>query len=102
VLILPVLEKFDFSFDPYNLLPLDEKWTVYPTTRVSDVWGVLEVSDGALFVREGGRIVRVVVTAPADANARPFRGDGWTLELAPGWTLAAGERKGDFVLRKGE
>jgi hypothetical protein len=120
VLFLPVLEKFDFSFDPYNLLPLDEKLTIYPTTRVSDVWGVLEVSDGALFVREGGRIVRVVVTAPADANASPqrpapsgaglrptlsgavLRGDGWTLELAPGWRLAVGEHKGDFVLRKSE
>jgi hypothetical protein len=102
VLILPVLEKFSFSFDPYNLLPLDAQWTIYPTTRVTDVWGILEVSDGALFVREGGLIVRVVVAAPTDANARPLRGAGWTLELAQGWTVAAGERKGDFVLRKRE
>jgi hypothetical protein len=102
VLVLPVREKFSFSFDPYNLLALDEQRTVYPTTRVTDEWGILEVSDGALFVREGGLIVRVVVAAPADANARPLRGDGWTLELAPGWTLAPGERKGDFVLRKSE
>jgi hypothetical protein len=110
VLVLPVLEKFSFSFDPYNLLPLDEQRTVYPRTRVTDVWGILEVSDGALFVRDGGLIKRVVVAAPVDANARPpfgsaqgkLRGDGWTLELAPGWTVAPGERKGDFVLRKRE
>ncbi len=102
VLILPVLEKFSFSFDPYNLLVLDEQRTVYPTTRVSDVWGILEVSDGALFVREGGLITRVVVAAPADANARPLSGEGWTLELAAEWIVAAGERKGDFVLRRSE
>jgi hypothetical protein len=110
VLVLPVLEKLSFSFDPYNLLPLDEQRTIYPTTRVTDVWGILEVSDGALFVRGSAGITRVVVAAPVDANARPpfgsaqgkLRGDGWTLELAPGWTLAPGERKGDFVLRKSE
>jgi hypothetical protein len=102
VLIFPVLEKFNFSFDPYNLLALDAQRTIYPTTRVTDVWGILEVSGGTLFVREGGRIVRVVVAAPVDANARPLRGEGWTLELATGWTLAPGERKGDFVLRKSE
>lgn len=110
VLIFPALEKFSFSFDPYNLLPLDAQWTIYPTTRVTDVWGILEVSDGALFVHEGGLITRVVVAAPVDANARPpfgsaqgkLRGEGWTLELAPGWTVAAGERKGDWVLRKSE
>jgi hypothetical protein len=32
----------------------------------------------------------------------PIQGDGWTLELNPGWTLIPGERKGDYRLGKNE
>ena len=41
------------------------------------------------------------VPAPSDPEARPLRGDGWTLELADGVTVvpAAGGRAGDLTLR---
>jgi hypothetical protein len=41
----------------------------------------------------------VVITAPTDASASPVKGDGWTLELKPGWKLAPDARKGDYVLQ---
>lgn len=101
VLILPLGEHVSYSFDPNNLLPLDNLGTIYPTLRISDAWGVLEVGGGALFVRDRDRPSRVQVPAPPDTTARPIQGEGWTLQLAEGWRMeAATERKGDYVLKK--
>jgi hypothetical protein len=96
VLLLPVLASFNFSFDPNTVVPIDETRTAYPTLRVTDEWGILEVTDGALLVRDAGRIVRVVVEAPSTTAASGhLEGNGWKLELAPGWKLVGAERRGD-------
>jgi hypothetical protein len=100
VLVIPVADSFNYSFNPNNLVPLENLGTFYPTARVTDDWGVLEVSDGALMVRENNNIKRIQVSAPADSKAQPLQGKGWKLELKAGWTLAPGERSGDFVVRK--
>jgi hypothetical protein len=99
LVIFPVSDRFSYSFNPNNVFPLDDRAVVYPTIRVSDSWGVLEVSRGALLLREDGRVTRLQVSAPADPQARPLSGEGWTLALAPGWTLVPGPRAGDFALR---
>ncbi|HEX6625111.1 MAG TPA: hypothetical protein VF064_15475 [Pyrinomonadaceae bacterium] len=84
-----------------NLVPLEGVGTVYPTATVTDAWGTLEVSDGALMIHgPGGRITKVYLSRPADPAARPLKGEGWTLQLNPGWTLAPGPRDGDHVLKK--
>lgn len=36
------------SFDPRNIIPVEDKGTVYPQIRVTDNWGILEVTKGAL------------------------------------------------------
>jgi hypothetical protein len=90
------LQKVGVQFDPRTLQPLDEAGIVYPEIRISDVWGILQVSKGAL-VR--GQWAAVVVTAPSDANVTPVKGDGWALELKPGWKLTAGVREGDYLLQ---
>lgn len=104
VLSLPVAEEFNFSFDPNGVIPLDDTTSAYPTLRVTDVWGVLEVSDGALIVRDQNRFVRVVVEAPKDATGKmgEIEGSGWKLSLKPGWVLAKGERAGDLRVAKKE
>ena len=68
--------------------------------QVSDEWGILKTAGGFLLVRQAGHVVRVHVPAPADADQRPMKGDGWTLELQEGWQVAPGDRKGDLVLKK--
>lgn len=102
VLVLPLSGEIGLSFDPYAVVSLGGTGTVYATLRVTAPWGILEVSGGALVTNKEGKMAHVCVPAPADPSARPLRGDGWKLELTPGWTLAPGERKGDFVLRKSE
>lgn len=97
VLVLPLL-MMKIQFDPRNLEPLGDLGTVYPTATISDGWGTLKVTGGCL-VKEGFLRSRVVVPVPADPNARPVAGDGWTLDLKDGWEIAPGERQGDYVVR---
>lgn len=98
VLRFQVMEKFDFSFDPNQVIPLDDNITIYPTLRVTDVWGVLEVSDGALMKREQGKFIGVAVEAPKGAIGKSgaIEGPGWKLTLSRGWRLAESEREGDL------
>jgi len=101
VLVLPVGLEFNYTFDPNAVLALDDKLTLYEgEIQVTDAWGLLKTTEGALFARENGRIVRVQVPAPTDATKVPLVGKGWTLELKPQWKLAAEGRPGDFVARK--
>jgi hypothetical protein len=97
---LPLTGKFQYSFDPNTLVPLDDARTVYPTLRVSDEWGILDVANGALMVREKGIVGKVFVSAPKDTSIRPLISEGWTLQLNPAWSLIAGVRKGDYVIQK--
>lgn len=97
VLILPLTKEVQYSFNPNNLQPVGEIGTVYPTLRVSDAWGILTVTGGAMMTPNRDA-VRVPVSA--DLKKRPPQGEGWTLQLNEGWRLEAGERKGDYVLKK--
>jgi hypothetical protein len=97
VLILPLSKDVDYSFDPNNVIGIDSLNTVYPTMRLVDAWGILEVTDGAWLIRGGnGLLVRAQVPAPQSGAAAPLQGEGWTLRLTQGWKIVAAERRGDF------
>lgn len=101
ILMLPVGNEFNYSFDPNAVVAVDESSTLYNgKVQVTDDWGILQSSDGVLMVRQGGRIVRVQVPAPVEANARPLKADHWTLELKGGWTVAPVSRPGDLIVQK--
>jgi hypothetical protein len=91
--------KMNIQYDPRGLVALDSLGTVYPTIRVSDVWGILAVTKGGLLASNWRQIQ---VPAPADIAARPLVGDGWTLELNDGWKVVKGERQGDYTLEPGK
>jgi len=96
VLRIP-LTRPNVSFDPNALEPVPGLGTVYPTMELADAWGRLTVTGGALLATDWSA---VTVTAPG-ATAAPsgtVRGDGWTLELSPGWRVAPGPRAGDATL----
>jgi phage tail protein X len=100
VLVIPAAGSFNYSFNPNNLVPLDDTGTVFPTMRVTDDWGILEVSDGALMIRSAGAVKELHVAAPSNSESRPISGDGWKLELNAGWTITPGQRKGDYVVSR--
>jgi len=100
ILILPATSEINYSYDPNELQPLGDIGTVYPTLKVSDAWGTLTVTGGALMSRKENRLTIIYVPAPADTNTTQLKGDGWQLELKAGWMVGAGDRKGDFVVRK--
>ena len=85
--------SMQIAFDPGKIIALPPHGSVYPTLRVVEAWGVLEVRDGALIDDNWSG---VVVVAPPSADA--VEGPGWTLALNPGWGLEAGERVGDYRL----
>jgi hypothetical protein len=96
VLMIPI-QSMQFQFDPRDIQPLDDLGKVYPRMKMSDSWGILNVTGGALIASGWSR---VVVPAPSDPTARPLAGDGWTLELDSGWTVRAAKRKGDYILKR--
>src|SRR5690606_19358964 len=91
VVVLP-LDKASFQFNPQTLAALDGVGTVYPTLRLRDAWGELVVDGGAALVH-ADRKRAVVARAGSDER---LAGEGWTLSLASGWTLAPGQRDGDL------
>ena len=96
LLILPVV-SMDFQFDPRDIHPLDDLGQVYPKMKITDAWGILQLTGGALIASDW---TRIVVPAPSDVSARPLTGDGWTLELKADFELRAGKRQGDFVVKR--
>lgn len=96
VLEFPKAGELRRSFNPNNLVPLGESGTVYPTGTFRSRWGTLQVDDVGALLAPDNQSLRV--SAPTDSQARPATGPGWRLELAPGWTIRATPKSGNFVL----
>lgn len=102
VLVLPFVDM-SYSFDPNDVTPLEPEGSVYGTVYLVDAWGVLDVkAGGCLFVRNSGGWVEARMPAPPDPRARPLAGDGWTLTLNAGWTLAPGTRASDWKVARAD
>lgn len=100
VLVLPVGQEFNYTFDPNAVLALDDELALYEgEIQVTDAWGLLKTTEGALFVRGTRGFERVQVPAPADVSKRPLTGKGWTLELKPQWQVVPAPRAADFAVR---
>ncbi len=100
VLLLEAGEGLRYSFNPSNLIPLDENRTIYPTLRVVDAWGILEVEDGALAVKEKGRMTGFRVPAPDSVDEGVVVGRGYRLDLTEDWVLSPAERPGDLIVQR--
>ena len=96
VLAIP-LRQMNMQLNPGNLVPLEPVGTVYPDVRVTDVWGILTVTRGALIKSDFSGIY---VSAPTNPGGPLIEGDGWVLELNKGWAVATGTRPSDYVVKK--
>ena len=98
VLVLP-LRHTRKQFNPQNVLSLGNAGTVYPTLKLLDEWGSIDVKQGALLASDE---TRLTVSAPSGtALTGTIHGPGWTLKLAPDWRLVPAGRRGDFTLHYG-
>ncbi len=92
VLILP-LKKMQIQLNPNRVFSLGEEGTLYLDARLSDEWGVLSAKGGVFIAKD---FKRAMVPLPKELQPRPLRGEGWELQLEPGWEPQAAERNGDW------
>ncbi|AJH15000.1 hypothetical protein [Myroides profundi] len=90
-------EKMNVSFNPSNLVALEDKGTVYPTMRISDVWGVLTVEQGALMSPNWDRLS---ITNPTKVEVNKVFGDGWVLELTENYKVEQNKENLNYRLVK--
>jgi hypothetical protein len=90
-------EKMSVSFDPRNIMPIEGYGTVYPTLRISDNWGILTVSNGALL---GKNWDKVIVSEPTIINKGKVVGNGWTIELNRGYFVEKNRSDKNYSLKK--
>ncbi|WP_410220092.1 hypothetical protein [Pedobacter sp.] len=90
-------EKMSVSFDPRNIMPIEDKGTVYPNIRVTDLWGVLTVENGALMSPNWDKIS---ITNPVKIEGKKIIGDGWTLELIDAYTIEKNKTNSGYKLTK--
>lgn len=90
-------ENMNISFDPRNIMPIEDKGTVYPNIRVADNWGILTVGNGALLSPNWNKIT---VSTPTQIDDKKISGDGWTLELKNGYTVQKDSTSNNYFLRK--
>ncbi len=82
-LILP-FQNMRISFNPLNIMPLEDLGTVYPNLRITDNWGILSADSGALVSSDWSS---VRVAAPKSIGDSLVEGNGWKLELKNGWRI---------------
>jgi hypothetical protein len=100
-LTIPAASKFNYSFDPNGATPLQNVGTIFESSRVTDDWGVLDVSSGGVLMRRNkGLITAAVVSTLPAGDAPPISGDGWKLDLAPRWSVVRGGRSGDWIVER--
>ncbi|UMQ41433.1 hypothetical protein MKS83_18855 [Chryseobacterium sp. Y16C] len=90
-----VFEKMNVSFDPRNIIPIEDKGTVYPNIRVTDKWGILTVKNGALMSPKWDRIF---ITNPLKTENKIISGEGWVLELNDGYSVIKDDVTGNYKL----
>jgi hypothetical protein len=86
-LTLP-LGKIQLVFDPNGLQPLEGLGTVYRKIEITDQWGKIVVSGGALLTSDWKKLIV------------PASGEGYTLTMNEGWRWWPGKREGDVVVGK--
>jgi hypothetical protein len=82
--------------DSRGAVVIPDAGTVYfGAYRITGPWGALDAERGVL-VAADGRTRRL--PAPVRRDDATFAGDGWTLQVAPGWVVNDGARRGDYEL----
>ncbi len=90
-------ERMHLSFDPTNVIPLDDNGNVYPTIRITDSWGILDVKNGGLL---SPRWDMITVSRPTEFEGDSISGEGWTLKLTQGYRVVKDASDGNYSIEK--
>jgi hypothetical protein len=90
-------EQMNISFNPRNVMPLEDKGTVYQDVRIIDSWGILTAENGALLAPNWNK---VSLSLPISEEGNTIFGDGWTLELTGEYAITVDDSNGNYTLRK--
>lgn len=90
-------QNMNISFDPRNIILLEDKGTVYPNIRVTDNWGILTVTEGALMSPNWDKLS---VSMPTQINEEKVSGEGWVLELKNGFVVQRDMPNSNYILKK--
>jgi hypothetical protein len=83
------------SFNAVGATPIPGAGTVYfAAYRTKGQWGTLEATNGVLISDDGRRRL----PGPVRIEGANITGDGWTVTVAPGWTVRPGPRSGDYQI----
>jgi hypothetical protein len=86
----------NFSFNPSTLISLGDGYFIYPTFHAVAKWGTLDVKDG---VRIPTDFSTTTLAAPTKTSGQHLEGPGWSIDLAPGWSITPGAAAGSFALK---
>lgn len=75
-----------------GITPIPGAGTVYPSFRTTGDWGSLTAE---LVLLSSDRKT-LILPGPGKVEGRSVTGDGWTVTLAPGWTVRPGRRAADL------
>ncbi|WP_433902685.1 hypothetical protein [Sphingobacterium puteale] len=87
-------EAMNYSFDPRTIIPVENFGTYYPTTRITDVWGILTVEKGALISPDWKK---VSLSLPTSIDNNLVKGEGWVLELKGNYTIGVDQQKNKYL-----
>jgi hypothetical protein len=94
-------DSLAWSYDPTELIAFDLYSTIYPSGNFAAPWGKLTVEKGGVLVRNDFSSITIGAPPNAAGGTGAIKGDGWTLELNPGWTLQGDSRRpGDLIAAK--
>ncbi|MEO0572618.1 MAG: hypothetical protein AAF039_13010 [Bacteroidota bacterium] len=77
-------QNMNISFNPQNIVPIEDLGTVYPSLRITDNWGILTVENGALLAPDWSK---VTISEPIEILDNRVTGEGWLLELSEEWRV---------------
>lgn len=85
-----------FSFNPSTAVTLGADGIVYLTFHAIARWGTLDVKEGGVLVSSD--FSRAKLPVPTAIKGSHLEGNGWTIDLAPGWSAVPTTKSGNYVL----
>ncbi len=89
--------QMNVSFDPRTMIAVENAGTVYPIITITDNWGTLNASKGALINTDWSK---VSVSSPLVNTANSIEGEGWKLNLKEGYTLVKDSATGNYSVQR--